>query len=98
MTRPTCTAKKCRISFSLQLLPGTDVVTSKISSTFVCEKMAFFVHVTAIFLQNNVIKTLVFKKNATFFAGKLAKNAANCDNNIDPRTYMSRLFNFKNQQ
>jgi hypothetical protein len=39
-------------------------------------------------LRKNLIITLVFEKNANFFAEncqKLSKIAKNCDHNIDPR-------------
>jgi hypothetical protein len=35
-------------------------------------------------LENNLIITLVFKKNDNFFAENWKKIAENCDHNIDP--------------
>jgi hypothetical protein len=48
-----------------------------------CEKLTLLTQNKAK-LCNNLIITLVFEENAIFFAGKLAKIAENCDQNIDP--------------
>jgi hypothetical protein len=47
------------------------------------KKLAFLTQNKAKFGKKLII-TLVFEKNANFFAENLSKNAENCDHNIDP--------------
>jgi hypothetical protein len=47
------------------------------------KKLAFFTQNKAKFWKSMII-TLVFKKNANFFAENWKKIAENCDRNIDP--------------
>jgi hypothetical protein len=47
--------------------------------------LAFFVQPTARFCKNLII-TLIFEKNANFFAENWQKITKNCDHNIDLRT------------
>jgi hypothetical protein len=55
------------------------------------KKLAFFTQNKDKF-SNNLIITLVFKKNANFFAEIWEKIAENCDHNIDPRILKIFLF------
>jgi hypothetical protein len=69
--------------------PGTDVMIFNFFSRKIQQKyLRFFAQTTASFFKN-VIKTLVFEKNAIFFA-------ENCDHNIDPWTqsYAFRIYNY----
>jgi hypothetical protein len=66
--------------------PGTDVMILKIFSPKNLAKiLAFFAQTTASFCKNLII-ILVFEEKTQYFRRKLAKNAENCDHNIDPWT------------
>jgi hypothetical protein len=61
---------------------GIDVMILKFFEKF-GKKYLLFAQTTASF-SKNVIITLVFEKNAIFFAENWQKMAENCDHNIDP--------------